>query len=108
MKATNRSQMMAEKSIKFMEVKMEKEHSHHETVHVFIDKEKVESPNPTTGLALYNLGSISAEYDLFREVHGHGDDELIPRDDSAVTLKNGDHFYSVQKSLNPGTDDGTR
>jgi hypothetical protein len=91
-----------------MEVNMEKEHSHHDLVHIFIDKRKVESPSPTTGVALYSLGNISAEYDLFREVHGHGDDELIPRDDSAVTLKNGDHLYSVQKSLNPGADDGTR
>lgn len=85
---------------------MEKEHSNHDMVHIFIDKRKVESPNPTTGLALYSLGNISAEYDLFREVHGHGDDEFIPKDDSAVTLKNGDHFYSVQKSLNPGAHNG--
>lgn len=81
---------------------MEKEHSHHDMVHIFIDGRKMESPNPTTGHALYALGNISAEYDLFREVHGHGDDEFIPRDDHSITLKNGEHFYSVQRSLNPG------
>ncbi|MGA3208778.1 MAG: hypothetical protein ABSE05_13275 [Syntrophales bacterium] len=87
---------------------MEKEHSHHDVVHIFIDKRKMESPNPTTGIALYDLGSIPEDYDLFREVHGHGDDEFIPKDSITITLKNGDHFYSVQRSLNPGAYDRNR
>lgn len=86
---------------------MEKEHPNHDEVHIFIDKRKVESPNSTTGIALYRLGSIAEEYDLFREVHGHGDDEFIPKDNTVITLKNGEHFYSVQRSLNPGACDGS-
>ena len=87
---------------------MEKEHSHHDVVHIFIDKRKVESTTPTTGIALYGLGSIPEGYDLFLEVHGHGDDEFIQKDSSTITLKNGDHFYSVQSSLNPGAHNGSR
>lgn len=76
----------------------------HNQVEIFIDKKKHDSPNPTTGAALYVLGSVDPNtYDLYREVHGKGDDELIRNDTSAVTLKNGDHFFTVQKKLNPGS-----
>ena len=77
------------------------EHSH---VEIFIDKKKHESPNPTTGAALYRLGGVDANtYDLYREVAGKGDDELIRDDHSVVHLKNGEHFFTVQKKLNPGS-----
>lgn len=83
-----------------------KEHGHghqHEEVVIHIDKNKYESPNPTTGAALYTLAGIDAsKYDLYQEVPGHGDDVLISNDDSAIELHNGEHFYSVQKDLNPG------
>lgn len=78
-------------------------HSHHEEVNIIIDKKHKKSPNPTTGIALYHLGEIPDGYDLFKEIHGHGDDIFIPKDDKAITLKDGDHFYSAQSSLNPGT-----
>lgn len=81
-------------------------HPGHIQVHIFIDKAQRVSPNPTTGAALYALGSIGADYDLFREVRGKGDDELIASDATSVTLKDGDHFYSVQKTLNPGASHG--
>jgi hypothetical protein len=72
-------------------------------VHIFIDKRKLESPDPTTGAALYQLGGVDLNtYDLYREVHGKGDDELIRHDGTTVELKNGDHFFTVQKKLNPG------
>lgn len=70
------------------------------TIH--IDKKQYKSPSPTTGAALYALGHVAAGYDLWREVHGKGDDELIANDAKPVVLKNGDHFYSAQSSLNPG------
>lgn len=77
------------------------EHSH---VEIFIDKKKHESPNPTTGSALYLLGGVDPNtYDLYQEVPGKGDDELIRNDHSAVALKNGEHFFTVQKKLNPGS-----
>ncbi len=80
------------------------EHSHeHPHVEIFIDKRKLESPNPTTGAALYLLGSVDPNaYDLYQEIHGHGDDVLISNDSSPVALKNSDHFFTVQKKLNPG------
>lgn len=75
----------------------------HETVTIHIGKEKKDSPNPTTGQALYVLGGVDFNLmDLFRELHEKGDDELIPYDTTVVHLKNGDHFYSAQKHLNPG------
>jgi hypothetical protein len=76
----------------------------HNEVHIIIDKKEKTSPNPTTGAALYVLGQVQAGYELFREVHGKGDDEPIPNDGTVVNLKNGDHFYSAQQTLNPGMD----
>jgi|SRR3954452_17569474 hypothetical protein len=71
-----------------------------ETIH--IDKKQYKSPTPTTGTALYVLGHVAAGYDLWREAHGQGDDEPIANNVTQVALKNGDHFYSAQSSLNPG------
>ena len=74
-----------------------------ENATIHIDKEKYESPDPTTGAGLYALGNIdSSQYDLFLKVPGKGDDELIENTDKNVDIKNGDHFYSAQKNLNPG------
>jgi hypothetical protein len=72
-------------------------------VSIHIDKKEHKSPNPTTGIALYTLGGINpATHDLFRETHGPGDDEPISNDSKQVDLKNGDHFFSIKKKLNPG------
>lgn len=73
-----------------------------ETVTIHIDKNKYTSPDPTTGAALYTLGKIPANYDLFEEIHGPGDDKLIPNDNTSIDLKNGLHFYSIKQTLNPG------
>ena len=74
-----------------------------QTVKIHIDKELYESPDPTTGAALYVLGKIDvSKYDLWKKVPGKGDDDLIPNDTTVIDLKNGDHFYSAQKNLNPG------
>lgn len=75
----------------------------HETVTIHIGKKEEKSPNPTTGQALYTLGNVDAELlDLFREIPGKGDDVLISNDLTSIQLKNGDHFYTAQKTLNPG------
>jgi hypothetical protein len=72
-------------------------------VTIIIDKKEYKSPNPTTGHALYVLGGIDPKvYDLFLETHGKGDDELIPDDAKPIELKDGDHFFSLKKKLNPG------
>jgi hypothetical protein len=76
---------------------------HHNRVEIFIDKKRYESPTPTTGAALYVLGGVDAsKYDLYEEVHGKDDDKLIPNDGAKIDLKNGEHFFTVQKKLNPG------
>jgi hypothetical protein len=71
-------------------------------VSIIIDKKEYKSPNPTTGAALYLLGKVASGYDLFLEVRGKGDDELIPNNSTEVQLHGGDHFYSAQSTLNPG------
>lgn len=71
---------------------------------IIIDKKEKKSPTPTTGHNLYVLGGIDPQvYDLFRETHGKGDDELIPDDGTPLTLKDGEHFFSLKKKLNPGS-----
>jgi len=67
-------------------------------VRVHIDREVYESPDPTTGEALYELGQIPKHRDLFREVNGDQEDQLVPRDGSKLDLKKDEHFYS-QKAL---------
>lgn len=71
-------------------------------VHITIDNHGYESPEVTTGAALYSLGRVKAEYDLFREVPGKGDDELIPNSGAAVRVHAGELFYSAKRTLNPG------
>jgi hypothetical protein len=74
----------------------------HNLVSIHIDNKEKKSPNPTTGAALYVVGEVDPNtYDLFREVH-KGDDEHILSNTTPVQLKDGDHFFSVQKKLNPG------
>lgn len=75
-----------------------------EEVTIRIDKKEYKSPNPTTGVALYVLGSVDpSKYDLYLETHEHGDDPLIPNDNNPIEIKNGSHFYTAQKNLNPGS-----
>jgi hypothetical protein len=85
------------------ETEHQQHHKHHEQVEIFIDKKKHESPNPNTGAALYTLGKVDPNtHDLYQEVHGKGEDKLIPNNHIEIHLKNGEHFFSVQKKLNPG------
>jgi hypothetical protein len=74
----------------------------HETV-IHIDRHqfKVEQSS-LTGEQLRQLPSpaIGADYDLFLEVPG-GEDKLIG-DQEQAELKNGAHFFSVQRNINPG------
>jgi Multiubiquitin len=67
--------------------------SEHE-VRIHIDRQPYESPDPTTGAALYILGKISGHRELFREVDGDHEDELVPNDAASVRLKKDEHFYS--------------
>ena len=63
-------------------------------VRIHIDRQPFESPDPTTGAALYALGKLGAHRELFREVGGDYEDEPVPNDATAIRLKKDAHFYS--------------
>ncbi len=63
-------------------------------VRIHIDREPYESGDPTTGAALYVLGKVGAHRELFREVGGDREDEIVPNDETTVHLKQDEHFYS--------------
>ncbi len=66
-------------------------------VRIHIDRERYESPAPTTGLALHVLGNVPAGRELFREATGDREDEEVPRTEAAVHLTQDEHFYSVRE-----------
>lgn len=72
-------------------------------VSIIIDKKQHFAPSSEmTGAELKKLGGVAPAFDLFKDVPGQGDDIKIG-DADLVALKNGDHFYSVPKELNPGS-----
>jgi hypothetical protein len=70
----------------------EHEHMHHVRIH--IDQHKYESPNPTTGAALYALGKVEVGLELFREVSGDREDVPIANGSEEIHLKEDEHFHS--------------
>ena len=74
----------------------EAHHKHH-SVRIHIDQKPYESPNPTSGEALYALGEIPAGYELYREVQGDREDEPIHRNVEHVHLKEDEHFHSSER-----------
>jgi hypothetical protein len=68
------------------------EHKHHVRIH--IDQKPYESPNPTTGEALYKLGHVQPGFDLFREIKGDREDPIVENDDEQVHLREEEHFHS--------------
>jgi len=67
--------------------------SEHNEVQIHIDQQQYESPNPTTGAALYSLGHIGAELQLYQVVNGHQEDELVENGPEVVQLKNGESSF---------------
>lgn len=63
-------------------------------VPIFINKEKFNVVMPVAGAQLRELGHIPANNQLFLEVHGSGQDELIDPNQS-YTLKPGSHLYDL-------------
>jgi hypothetical protein len=78
------------------------EHHHHHEVRIHIDRKPYVSPRETTHAALYALGHVPAGYELFLEVRGDEEDRPIPNDQHRIELKEDEHFYSAQVTLNPG------
>jgi hypothetical protein len=76
------------------------EHTEHENQHhkvrIHINREPYHSPNPATGHALYALGKIPHGQELFREVLGDEEDELVDNDDETIHLREDAHFYSAE------------
>jgi hypothetical protein len=63
-------------------------------IRIHIDREPYDSPTPTTGVALYALGHIAPHRDLFREMGGDAEDELVERSAVDIRLTADEHFYS--------------
>src|SRR5277367_2511874 len=63
-------------------------------VRIHINRVDFESPDPTTGEALYALAHIAEHERLYREVEGDAEDERIPRDETPHHLTPDAHFYS--------------
>ena len=64
------------------------------SVRIHINREPYQSPNPTTGEALYVLGNVPKHEELYREVGGDHEDKRISRNDAHVHLTKDEHFYS--------------
>jgi Multiubiquitin len=77
-------------------------HTQHD-FEIHIDRKPYKVPFASrTGAELRQIAQpvIGADHDLYLEVPG-GQDQLIA-DDEVVELKNGMHFFSIQKHITPG------
>jgi len=76
----------------------EQKHVHDEgdpgTVKVHIDKKPYQSPNSTTGAALYELGQVKSGLVLYRDARGDREDTPVENDHERIHLHEGDHFHS--------------
>ena len=66
----------------------------HTAVRIHIDQKAYESPNPTTGEALYRLGHVKPGLKLYREVKGDREDQAIADGPETIHLKEDEHFHS--------------
>ncbi len=74
------------------EYQLELERKH--PVRIHIDQNPYESPNPTTGEALYILGEVPVGLELYREVTGDKEDQPVENGHETVHLKEDEHFHS--------------
>jgi hypothetical protein len=72
---------------------------HKHEVRIHIDQKPYESSNPTTGEALYILGRVPEDQELFREVQGDKEDRPIPNGLETIHLKEDEHFHSGLPSI---------
>jgi len=68
-------------------------------VRIHIDQESYQSPAPTTGEALYRLGNIQGDRELYREVAGDREDEPILKGGEILHLQEDEHFHSGAKEF---------
>lgn len=67
---------------------------HKPQVDIHIDQKAVESPNLTTGEALYKLADVKPGFELFREVKGDKEDPVVPDGPETINLKQDEHFHT--------------
>jgi hypothetical protein len=70
------------------------EQEHSQIVRIHIDEHRYQSPNPTSGLALYRLGSIADDFELYREVGGNHEDKVVEKGPETIHLFEDEHFHS--------------
>jgi hypothetical protein len=76
----------------------------HRVIPIFIDNTKYDAPDDhMTGTQLRALPKppVAAERDLWLEIPGPKDDELI-EPTKKYEVKPGSHYYTAPKTLNPG------
>ncbi len=71
---------------------MEEQKKHEVRIH--IDQKSVQSPNPTTGVDLYDLGHVPEDQVLYKEVQGDHEDKLVKIDDPKIHLTEDEHFHT--------------
>ncbi len=69
-------------------------------IHIDRKKYKVDD-SPLTGAEIRQLAGLGPEVDLYLEEDSDEDDRLID-DGASVELKNGMHFFSTPKYIDPG------
>lgn len=80
----------------------ESSEKHPRVIPIFIDGIKYELPGRSaTGAQLRALVPVPADRDLWLEVPGPKDDDLI-RPDVTYEVKPGSHFYTAPSTINPG------
>lgn len=77
------------------------EETKHRFVTITINHKVVESPTPTTGRALYELGGVPKGHTLFRETPGVHEDVPVPEDSPDVHLVQDEKFYSEEGKPKP-------
>jgi len=76
--------------------------THSRVIPIFIDDVKYELSNGSaTGAQLRALVPVPMDRDLWLEVPGPRDDDLI-RPDDTYEVKPGSHFYTAPSTINPG------
>ena len=71
-------------------------------VPIVIDTKHLESPQETTGNALYNLGTVPAGYTLYREAEGPEEDPPVANDATLIHVHKHEKFYSSLGQITPG------
>lgn len=69
---------------------------------IMVDGRPYKAPKtPMTGSELKALAGVADDYDLWFETPGPADDQKLV-DTTPFALRQGNHFYSAQRAINPG------